>query len=118
MFRIAVAAALAISSAAASEGGSWHVARQMCGDSGGEAETFRAGECQQAISNPMFSVMYTCADDGAMTEQFFMNSDCSGTPQTHAMEAGVCKETALGVQLKYKCYLATALDSSTAAKSL
>jgi hypothetical protein len=71
---------------------------------GSHPEVFPAGTCLQAVSNPMFSVIYYCDGAASITEELFMNSDCSGTPQTQAVAPDVCYDTALGVMFKYSCY--------------
>lgn len=120
MIRIVTATAVASFLVPGGEGVFRQVSRQVCGDAGSEPSVFPAGQCQQALSNATFSVIYWCGDDGTVTEAFFINPDCSGRPQTQqAVETGVCLDLALGAQFKLKCSLplGTAAQNSSEAPS-
>jgi hypothetical protein len=84
------------------------VKRNLYQDAGeGALETFVSGVCHTVFAG---SAISTCSDDGKiLNQQFFMNPNCEGQPQTDfVLTQNHCSEDASGMHYAYFCRPASA----------
>merc|ERR1711920_457678 len=79
----------------------------------GAPETFVSGVCH-AAEDSVFSAISTCSDDGKiLTQQFFMNPNCEGQPQSDAvLQQNHCASAANGMFYAYACRPAATQDEA------
>merc|ERR1719343_1406317 len=79
----------------------------------GAPETFASGVCH-AAEDSVFSEISTCSDDGkTLTQQFFMNPNCEGQPQSDAvLQQNHCASAANGMFYAYACRPAATKDDT------
>jgi hypothetical protein len=79
----------------------------------GAPETFVSGVCH-AAEDSVFSEISTCSDDGkTLEQQFFMNPNCEGQPQSDTvLQQNHCSEAANGMHYSYACRPAAAQDDT------
>merc|ERR1719188_81925 len=79
----------------------------------GAQETFVSGVCH-AAEDSVFSEISTCSDDGkTLEQQFFMNPNCEGQPQSDTfLQQNHCSEAANGMHYAYACRPAAAQDDT------
>merc|ERR1719343_499401 len=67
-----------------------------------------------AAEDSVFSEISTCSDDGkTLTQQFFMNDNCEGQPQSDAaLQQNHCASAANGMFYAYACRPAATQDDA------